>query len=249
VLCAAAIAVVNLRDEMASLLLVLLGAGALVVVRKLGYLEYFAADKLFGWLRDVSDVAGITRDRRSFLSLQIEITHAQTLEELWANVCRALEIMHFDRAELHLLEKKRGEPGEWIAGLFAAPPAEALQAGERRRTGARAGGDKPATAGAPGRARFVKVWARGHHRRGEDVSSEGMLRVEIPLGVGSVNLFNLVLIKNLSLEPVHPYTLRRVEHLRRSVVGAMGKLCTAPAPAYARARARKAPALHPVHGK
>ncbi len=102
VLCVAAILLVNLRNEMAGLLLIVLGVGAIVVVRKLGYLEYFAIDKVSGWLRDMSDVAGLSRDRRSFLNLQIDIEKANSLDDLWITVCLALELLHFDRAELRL---------------------------------------------------------------------------------------------------------------------------------------------------
>ena len=70
----------------------------------------------------------------------------------------------------------------------------------------------------------VRIWARGHHRRSEDTSDDGLLRVEIPIGAGNPNAAKLVLIKNLTLEPVQPYTLRRVEYLRRSVTSALDKL-------------------------
>jgi hypothetical protein len=56
-----------------------------------------------------------------------------------------------------------------------------------------------------------------------------MLRIEIPLSVGNTCLCRLVLLKNLTWEPVHPYTLRRVEHLRRAVMGAMSHLYSVPA--------------------
>jgi UDP-GlcNAc:undecaprenyl-phosphate GlcNAc-1-phosphate transferase len=250
------------------LLLIVLGVGVMIIVRKLGYLEYFATDKIFGWLRDLSDEAGFTQGRRSFLSLQIEIGNAQNLDGLWENVCRAMEIMHFDRGELHLLEKTANGRGGGFAGVFAAAPAAAAyDGGERRRAGEKRGGTlDPAFSPVPDSAGvypresgggndgigiygcrsnnpvhasphpgLVRVWARGPHRRGEDVCNDSMLRIEIPLGMGNVNLFRLVLLKNLMREPVHPYTLRRVEHLRRSVMSAMNRLhpAHAPAPSFA----------------
>ena len=242
VLCVMAIMLANLRNEMVGLLLIVLGAEVLITVRKLGYLEYFATDKIYGWLRDLSDEAGFTHDSRSFLSLQIEIGNARNLEALWGNVCRAMEIMHIDRGELHLLEKEKTGRESEIAGFFETAPVVAYDGGERRRTRqgqARGGARVYATDGGPGRAQdspgsvLVRVWARGHHWRREDVLNDGMLRIEIPLGVGKVNLFRLVLLKNLSWEPVHPYTLRRVEHLRRSVMSAINRLHPAPEPAFA----------------
>jgi len=225
-LCVLAIILITLRNEMVSLLLVVLGAGVLIIVRKMGYLEYFAVDKVYGWFRDMSDVAGLTQGRRTFLSLQIEISNSRNLESLWGNVCRALEIMHFDRGELHLLEKEKTDKGGKVAYAGA----------ERRRAGD--GACANAADGGPGRAQGLEdgfksvlycpspglVWVRGHHRRREDVLSDGMMRIEFPLVAGNPAKARLVLIKDLSLEPIQPFTLRRVESLRLSVAIAMNKL-------------------------
>ena len=229
VLCLFAIGLVNLRDETASLLLIVLGAGALISVRKLGYMEYLAADKIYGWLQDLSDEAGLTQGRRSFLSLQIEIGNSQGLEALWGNIGRALEIMHFDRGELHILERETIEKGGICTGFFETAPAAAYSGPDRR------GEEKGAVKGAAGGnldaggSGQVRVWARGHYRRKGDARNDGMLRIEIPLSVGNTCLCRLVLLKNLTWEPVHPYTLRRVEHLRRAVMGAMSHLYSVPA--------------------
>ncbi|HOG11523.1 MAG TPA: MraY family glycosyltransferase [Smithellaceae bacterium] len=101
-LCLLAIAIVNVRNEVAGLFFVIVGAAALIVVRKLGYVGYFALDKVYGWFRDVSDVAGLTQERRTFLSLQLDVDKAKTMDELWEDVCKAMEMLHFDRAELRL---------------------------------------------------------------------------------------------------------------------------------------------------
>ncbi len=236
-LCLVAILMVNLRNEVASLLLVVLGAGAFIIVRKLGYLEYFAIDKLYGWLQDISDATGISQDRRSFLSLQIEMDRSRSMEELWGNICLALDRMQFDRCELHHREPT-------VKTVIAGNPAGPA---EPATTGAYAGSDR--RQGAPGRGGktiwtnemndgmgHLRVWARGHHRRGEDVRNNGMLRVEIPLGKASPSASKLVLIKDLTQEPVHPNTLRRIEYLRRSVTNAINRLYPEPAPASAPVR-------------
>jgi UDP-GlcNAc:undecaprenyl-phosphate GlcNAc-1-phosphate transferase len=110
VLCLMAIAVVNVRNEVAGLFFVIIGAAALIVVRKLGYIGYFALDKVYGWFRDVSDVAGLTHERRTFLSLQMDVDKATTMDELWEDVCKAMEMLHFDRAELRLWKDREGTP-------------------------------------------------------------------------------------------------------------------------------------------
>ena len=71
-LCIMAVFVVNIRDERAGLFLIILGVSAVIFVRKLGYFEYFALDKIYGWFRDLTDEAGFSHERRSFLSLQID---------------------------------------------------------------------------------------------------------------------------------------------------------------------------------
>jgi len=225
-LCAIAILLVNLRNEMAGLLLVILGAGAFLVVRKLGYLEYLAADKLFGWFRDLSDEAGFTRTRRSFLSLQIEIEHARNMEELWDNTCRALEMLRFDRAELHIY--KSGIPSSAPIIEKQPPPLAANDCNgeeEKRRT-TTACDEKQAvwetTEEKGGEIR--RIWARGHHRRGEDGTGNGLLRVEIPLSALNPIAARLTLIKDLLQEPIQPYTLRRIEYLRRSMTTALQKI-------------------------
>lgn len=40
--------------------------GALILVRKTGYLEYLVFDKFYGWLRDMLDVAGFSWGWRIF---------------------------------------------------------------------------------------------------------------------------------------------------------------------------------------
>jgi len=107
-LCVIAIFMVNLRNETAGLFLIVLGAGVVIFVRKLGYFEYITSDKIYGWFRDVTDEAGFTQDRRSFLNLQMEIGKSKNLEELWHNICVALNMLKFDMAELYLDSGSQG---------------------------------------------------------------------------------------------------------------------------------------------
>jgi UDP-GlcNAc:undecaprenyl-phosphate GlcNAc-1-phosphate transferase len=245
ILCLIAILLVNLQDVMAGLLLIVLGAGAFIIVRKLGYLEYLAADKIYGWLQDVSEATGLTRDRRSFLSLQIEMDHARSLDELWVDICRALEMMHFDRGELHLNDAREHRAidlplSNSVNGARSPSPYE----GQERRQDAVIDhrGNAIWTHKAINGHSTVRVWARGHHRRREDTQDNGMLRMEIPIDGGNSAKARLVLIKNLSQEPVQPFTLRRVEYLRRSVAAAINKLFPSPSPASA-----VSSATHPAH--
>jgi len=101
-LCATAIFLVNLRDEQSGLILILLAAGSVLFIRKLGYLDYLASDKMLGWFQDVTDSVGVSREKRGFLNIQIEINRAENCEQLWTHLIDALEMLNFDRCDLKL---------------------------------------------------------------------------------------------------------------------------------------------------
>ncbi len=101
-LCLMSIILVNIRDEQAGLVLIILGACAFIVVRKLGYFEYFAVDTVREWFRDLSDELGLSIERRDFLNYQIGIGDSSTIEDLWDAACRAIERMAFDMAEINI---------------------------------------------------------------------------------------------------------------------------------------------------
>ena len=103
-LCIMAIFVVNIRDEQAGLFLIVLGAGVVIFIRKLGYFEYLASDKFYGWFRDISDHAGLSHERRSFLNHQIEISQSESIEEMWQRIAKASEFLDMDYIEMKLLD-------------------------------------------------------------------------------------------------------------------------------------------------
>jgi len=93
---------VNLRDEQVGVFLIVLGAALLVFIRRLGYFEYFASDKIFGWLKDITDEVGISKDRRTFLSIQMSIAASDTMYQLWRSVIQAAEKIHLSAMALEL---------------------------------------------------------------------------------------------------------------------------------------------------
>ncbi len=252
VLCFLAILVVNIRNKTAGLLLLIPAIAVFVIVRKFGYFEYLATDKIAGWFRDMSDEAGISQGRRSFLSLQVEMDKSRDLDELWQDVCEALEMLHFDRGELHVC-RVESLPGAGVD--VKIPPGADVKivpdvslkiplgppfakgedfvggnyCGEERRkanNGQNGCGTKCFQLLEQQGDKIVRIWTRGHYRRETDVSPANMFRVELPVGAGALFSLNcrLVLIKDLQREPLEPYTLRRVEHLRRSLTDAIQRL-------------------------
>jgi UDP-GlcNAc:undecaprenyl-phosphate GlcNAc-1-phosphate transferase len=172
-LCVLAIFLVNLRNGAGGFVLVILLCGMILLVRKMGYLEYLAFDKFYGWLQDVTDVAGLSQERRSFLSLQIDANESQNLEELWAYIGKALEMLRFDKAELH----------------YCAEP--------------------------------VLCW----RSRREFDDSDSFLRIEVPLIDGDPDIFGkFILIKDVKQGHIQPYTIRRVENLRRTLLSNLTRL-------------------------
>jgi len=188
VLCLAGISLILLRGRgMVGFVLAALLFGMIFLVRKLGYIEYLALDKFYGWFQDVTDVAGFSRARRSFLSMQIEAGKSQTMDELWVHVGDALEMLKFDRAELHC---KWGPARCWSANRYAQS-GSALQ---------------PLC-------------------NGDAHFSDSFMVMEIPLvDAGSAVLGKLVLYKDVQKVQLKPYTIRRVEHLRRTILDSIVKL-------------------------
>jgi len=266
-LCLLAILIVNLRNEAVGLILIILGGGALILVRKTGYLEYLALDKFYGWFRDMTDVAGFSRERRTFLAVQMEANKAHTLEEMLATIGDALEMLRFDRAELHL--KNRAEINRDSAHFSGNPSAVPYAEPDRRKNGGAAapknrdsalfsgnssavpfdgtdqinrdsalfsgtpyaGPDRRKSVGTKPPAstsnkifedilelgdEIVWMWTRGYYRRLTDIQKEEMLKIDLPLH-GNGNGARLILMKDLGRDPLQYYTLRRLEHLRRTL--------------------------------
>jgi UDP-GlcNAc:undecaprenyl-phosphate GlcNAc-1-phosphate transferase len=84
-LCLLPILIATHHNEAAGLILIILVVGMLLLVSKLGYLEYLAFDKFYGWFKDLTDVAGFSRERRTFLALQMEANKASTFDRLFCH--------------------------------------------------------------------------------------------------------------------------------------------------------------------
>ena len=90
-LCAFSLLLVNLHDEQVGLFLIVLAAASVIVIRKLGYFDYITSEKIFGWLKDITDEAGINRDRRTFLSMQMHVAASENIYQLWGRVIQAAQ--------------------------------------------------------------------------------------------------------------------------------------------------------------
>jgi UDP-GlcNAc:undecaprenyl-phosphate GlcNAc-1-phosphate transferase len=70
-------------------------------------------------------------------------------------------------------------------------------------------------------------WTRDGFDSSKDICKESLLKLELPLiGNGNKMLGTLWPVKDLNTDAISHYTLRRVEHLRRTVIGTLGKIKT-----------------------
>jgi UDP-GlcNAc:undecaprenyl-phosphate GlcNAc-1-phosphate transferase len=203
--CLLSILLVNFRNEQAGLILIILGSISVVFIQKIGYFDYFATDKIYGWFRDVTDEAGITRDRRTFLSLQLEITNASELNTLWGKICNALDRLEFDMAQLCI-----HNISEYIIDL------------ESQQNQIPVINDNHI-------CKFKNpnecIWIRSTFNEELDIQKASIFKIELPLLNENYHSYGtLWLIKDLKRNSITHYTLRRVEHLRRSIIAALEKI-------------------------
>jgi UDP-GlcNAc:undecaprenyl-phosphate GlcNAc-1-phosphate transferase len=173
-----AIVLVNAQDRNAALILLVLGVCMIVGIRKLGYLEYLAVDKMMGYVQDVTDVVGLSKDRRTFLNRQMAIGEAADIEQLWDRITDALELLRIDRAEIR------------FDGVCCAAGEDNAYCWQARAT-ANVLGSYP---------------------------ENKFLFINLPLADEQKSYGTLYLAKDVIIDPLSHYTLRRVEHLRRSIV-------------------------------
>lgn len=204
-----AMLLVNSHDEQAALLLGILGLGAFIFVRKLGYFEYIASDKIFGWFKDLGDEVGFSRARRSFLSLQIDIGQSETLSEMWLYVNRALKLLDLDRAMLYLAGGSEA----------AVSPQNVFQ---RMAVDDRRGVDRDCASICMRRSPPEFEWTSEKPDVRDRICSRCLFRLELPLlGQDDEYLGTLVLIKDKALGGLKPYVLRRVEALKRTMASTL----------------------------
>jgi UDP-GlcNAc:undecaprenyl-phosphate GlcNAc-1-phosphate transferase len=222
-----ALVVVNLQDERAGLILGVVGLAAILGIRRLGYMNYVKGNRLLSWVRELSDDAGLSHERRSFLYEQIQISEAADLDELWRRTTHALELLEFDMAALYLNERHVAD--REVGGRRSEDGGRRSEVrGRRSEVGKgdeRLGEDDRGVVSAlrstvcnrPEAADFV--WSRkplGDRQRFH-------LRIEMALGGEErQDMGVLVLLKNGESGNLAHYTLKRVEHLRRNVISTMG---------------------------
>ena len=100
-LCLCALIIVNVQNDYAAILLMLLGGCTFVFIHKLGYLSHLDGERLATWFRDIGYVTGASSARRRFLRLQLDISDSDNEQEIWDNLCAAIRPLNIDYAEMN----------------------------------------------------------------------------------------------------------------------------------------------------
>ena len=209
-----ALFMVHARDERAALLLLLIGVALVFGMRKLGYLHYFPVESLIWWAKGVSDEVGLTRERRSFFSLQSDIIRSGSIQDLWKNITHAVETLEFDKGSLYLnisLKKKE------VRGRTRVVSAE--NHFDRRKT------PSIESSVIMRRSPPEMDWIRPPFAMENYICSRSIFRLELPLlGKDNIHLGTLILIKDMKNKPIDHLTIRRVEDLRRTIIKALEQM-------------------------
>ena len=97
-----ALLVENLRDDRAGMILGALAVLSILGIRKLGYLDYYTTVKILGWFADVTDEAGFSHGRRTFLSNQVAIAGCDNIFQFWTEITHAAEKIKLCSASMEL---------------------------------------------------------------------------------------------------------------------------------------------------
>ncbi len=197
-----ALILINIKVERFVLFQLILGLGVLMFLflKVMGYFNYIDREKFSSWLGDFSFVTGVARDRRRFLNLQVAVTESKDLAELWENICRAMEELDMDFAEINL-----------DCGVLLEKSPAGVQ------TNSQTGPGQPENCDHPHPLRIKKTWTQNGFRPDAADDPPMLFTLDLPLYADNRHLGKIRLIKDLARSPLNHYTLTRIEHLRRSI--------------------------------
>jgi len=187
-----ALLLIHIKSEMFGLFIILLGLGVLMFsfLKFMGYFHYIDREKCRSWLGDFSFVTGIARRRRRFLDLQISLTGACDMQELWEGICRALEELDMDYASVRLFTN----------------PAETNKSWARKAPGARMPDMHCEAQGTAEKNAPECKW-----------NDKALFRLDLPLYADGRRVGEILLVRDLARAPMGHHTLPLIEHFRRAI--------------------------------
>ncbi len=201
-----ALAFLRIKDENAYLLLLVFGLCILYGIAKLGYLKDYDLKTIRPWLYSIGDEIGLSRNRRRFLDIQLKISSARDLPELWHQVAEALIMLEFTIGAVYL------RPG----GRHRKTKAKDQQAdSHERRT-------IPVLTATVAMRQHAPEWQWHNPLQVIDQQERSLFRVEMDLqSADGFTYGTLLLIKNQKPDSLSHYSLKRIEQLKRSIVKAL----------------------------
>jgi UDP-GlcNAc:undecaprenyl-phosphate GlcNAc-1-phosphate transferase len=213
-LCLSAVLIVNIRDQRAGFLIVLLGVGAFFFIRQLGYFDYFGQGTFFQRLKSLTAGIGFNRQPKNFFGTQMVLLRTETPEDLWHSLVRSLEMLAVDGASLYLAPEAEDPrtPVELLRQRAGRTGARHLSSS--LQTGLRIGSRAPNFS-----------WQRPELESDPAADSRRMVRIEMDLvGSGSYSHGRLVILRALGQPPAGQLTFQRLEILRQNLVNTLDKL-------------------------
>ena len=199
----------RIKDEKAYVLLLILGMFILYCIASLGYFRNYDIRAVIPWLNGISDEVGLSRERRSFFDIQLKLGGSRNVTELWRHMATAAEMLGFMTCAIYLQRPQRRNRFQ-----YAVPVKDG---GERRKV--------PALHATVAMRQSPPDWLWCNPEQDMDQHNRSLFRVEMDLqNDEGVTFGTLLLVKNQAISPVSHYTLKRIEHLKRSVVKALAKM-------------------------
>jgi UDP-GlcNAc:undecaprenyl-phosphate GlcNAc-1-phosphate transferase len=197
-----AIVLIHSKDETAALVLLVVGSGVIFLGRYVGLRLFVEPGTIGGWLREVSDVTGMTHERRSFLNHQVAVSRSNSEEELWQAICNALEALEIDMAQLI---------------LYSGSCSFRLEETQRN-----AAPDNRC------QVETTRTWQRHEDVNDTWLYREGLFKLELPLlneDQKPSRLYGtLIIVKDIQQQNSGYYMLTRIEHLRRVINSALKRI-------------------------
>lgn len=181
---------------------------------KLGYFRYYDKSAFIPWLSSIGDEAGLSHQRRSFFDVQVQINKANNLPELWEAIEKALHMLKFINCAVYLTKNgaKRNS--------LRMTDRSANNVNRRKM---------PALTSSVTLRKTPPDWYWINPELELDEHNRSLFRIEMDLEDNNGNkLGTLLLVKDQRLTPVDHFTLKRIEHLRRSIIKALARMQTEP---------------------
>ncbi len=202
-----AIILVNVRDKTVGLVLLLIIIPAFLLMHKIGYFNYITPSNIYVWLKALGDEAGLTHERRSFLRSQIEISTSKDFFSMWENIVDCLKMLKFDLAELYIFINTKKYPKN-IKQDFSSCVNTIHYSKLKNKNDI-----------------IHYVWTSHNLNLSQFFQKDGLLKIEIPLLNEQGKYYGFFwLVKDMHTDPIGYYSLKRVEHLRRSIIRCLDKI-------------------------